>query len=237
MPSSTPLDENPVSPKRKRVHGSLEKEHSRGIVTIRSQKPGLINSSPISRVDVSEATQGAMAALRKPTEKKVRGDIELSNGGDEAETKVLDPIVISKLKIGDVGAANFSPKLEILETPSPDSTALANSPAQHDSLSQMTSALWWEEEEITGHDPQDPTDDGYGINGIGFIPTPAVERARVELRKRQIAAWKIREAKEARQARSDRRRRDNGLESQTCILGGSTDDEPKQAKKVRFLEA
>jgi len=30
--------------------------------------------------------------------------------------------------------------------------------------------LWWSEAEITGHDPQDPLDDGEGINGVGFLP-------------------------------------------------------------------
>jgi len=30
--------------------------------------------------------------------------------------------------------------------------------------------LWWSEAEITGHDPQDPADDGEGINGVGFLP-------------------------------------------------------------------
>ncbi|KAL1975598.1 hypothetical protein VTN31DRAFT_3990 [Thermomyces dupontii] len=63
------------------------------------------------------------------------------------------------------------------------------------------------ESEITGCNPADPNedDDGYGINGIGFKPTPAIAWARAQKRQRQIAEWKRREAREARERRLERR--------------------------------
>ena len=118
--------------------------------------------------------------------------------------------------------------LEIPETPrlKPISSPLP-SPG-----SKSPPGLWWSDAEITGHDPKDPSDDGYGINGVGFIPTPAVANARAERRKKQVAEWKNREAKEARQKRSDKRRRrelENGAAD--CNATNAQD-----VRKVRFLE-
>ncbi|GAQ04500.1 hypothetical protein ALT_1821 [Aspergillus lentulus] len=65
--------------------------------------------------------------------------------------------------------------------------------------------LTWNDSEITGHDPKDPNDDGYGINGIGFKPTAAIAWARAQKRQKQVAEWKSREAREAREKRRERR--------------------------------
>lgn len=237
MQSPTSLNDTKVSPRRKRVHSSLENQRSRSTVTIRGQKPGLAKDGSIPSSGFSKAVQGPMAAIQtSPVDQKVKDDVVLHTPGHKASSKVLDPIVTSKLEICDPVATISNRKLEIPETPPPHPIASPTLPAYHSSPSPVTSALWWEEAEITGHDPTDPTDDGYGINGIGFIPTPAMERARIELRKRQITAWKLREAKEARQARSDKRRRDDGSKGQAHLLSGSN-NESKQAKKVRFVEA
>ena len=67
--------------------------------------------------------------------------------------------------------------------------------------SKSVSSLVWNDSEITGHSPTDPTDDGYGINGIGFKPTAAIAYDRLQRRKRQVAEWKSREAREARMRR------------------------------------
>ncbi|KAJ5384387.1 hypothetical protein N7517_002298 [Penicillium concentricum] len=56
------------------------------------------------------------------------------------------------------------------------------------------------------HDPSDPTDDGYGINGIGFKPTASIAWERSQKRQKQVAEWKNREAREAREKRRERRR-------------------------------
>lgn len=132
------------------------------------------------------------------------------------------------------------PRLEIPETPRLKPT-LSPSPTLSPLLSRAKSprsaspTLWWTETEITGHNPKDPMDDGYGINGVGFLPTPAIAHARAERRRRQVVEWKNREAREARQKRSEMRRRrhveDQGLGSATAGMPGG------EVRKVRFLEA
>jgi hypothetical protein len=81
------------------------------------------------------------------------------------------------------------------------------------SPSPPPSALTWHDSEITGHlaDPSiDPDDDGTGLNGIGFKPTPAMAYARSQKRRQQLNEWKARETREARAKRHDRRRRGVG---------------------------
>jgi hypothetical protein len=83
--------------------------------------------------------------------------------------------------------------------------------------------MTWHQSEIIGHDPNDPNDDGYGLNGIGYKPTPAQAWARSQRRKQQLAEYKSREAKEARQRRSERRR----MESRNA----SPDDDAGHARR------
>jgi hypothetical protein len=66
-------------------------------------------------------------------------------------------------------------------------------------------SLTWHDSEITGHNPSDPNDDGYGINGIGFKPTAAIAWARSQKRQKQVSDWKTREALEERERRRERR--------------------------------
>ncbi|KAH7395507.1 hypothetical protein BKA64DRAFT_708901 [Cadophora sp. MPI-SDFR-AT-0126] len=89
-------------------------------------------------------------------------------------------------------------------------------------------ALTWHDDEITGHNPTDPDDDGEGINGIGFRPTPAEAYARTQKRRQQMAEYKNREAREARKMRSERRR---GSE-----MSKASKEEQETARRVRFLE-
>ena len=123
-----------------------------------------------------------------------------------------------------------TPRLRPVSSPTPPpSTPKPKSPPP------PSPALWWSDTEITGYNPSDPTDDGYGINGVGFLPTPAIANARAERRKKQVAEWKNREAREARQKRSDRRRR------RDRSVGGSTDhgngsSRAEEGRRVRFLE-
>lgn len=79
------------------------------------------------------------------------------------------------------------------------SPPLADTPSEED-------PLVWHDSEITGHNPSDPTDDGYGINGIGFKPTASIAWERSQKRQKQVAEWKNREAREARERRHERRR-------------------------------
>ncbi|KAK5056100.1 hypothetical protein LTR84_012653 [Exophiala bonariae] len=90
---------------------------------------------------------------------------------------------------------------------------------------------FWHDSEITGHDPTDPTDDGYGINGIGFRPTPALAWSRSQHRKRQLDDLKSREAREARQQRSERRKR---VISESEEDSMAMDNSPRKSVRVRF---
>lgn len=101
-------------------------------------------------------------------------------------------------------------------------------------IDPIRAALTWHEDEITVYDPDDEDDDGVGINGIGFKPTPAIAYARTMKRKQQLAEYKKREEREARARRSSRRR-------------GSPDRAPKiqrresagteNARKVHFTDS
>ncbi|OJD16668.1 hypothetical protein AJ78_03178 [Emergomyces pasteurianus Ep9510] len=86
--------------------------------------------------------------------------------------------------------------------------------------------LTWHDSEITGYAPTDPNDDGYGINGIGFKPTAAIAWDRSQRRKKQVADWKSREAKEARERRKSRR---DGI-----LVDEHTDSLRHICKKVKF---
>lgn len=86
----------------------------------------------------------------------------------------------------------------------------------------------WHDDEITGYDPSDPTDDGYGINGVGFKPTAAMAWARSQKRQRQVSEWKTREAREAREKRRERRNDDMNLDTIRGIHNGAIQ------KRVKF---
>ena len=89
----------------------------------------------------------------------------------------------------------------------------------------------WPEPATTERELEDSSDDGYGLNGIGFRPTPAMAYARVQRRKQQVAEWKSREAKEARQKRIDQRRlREGNFE-------GGNEVRTKGPRRVRFQPA
>lgn len=92
-------------------------------------------------------------------------------------------------------------------------------------------AMTWHDDEITGHNPDDPEDDGEGINGIGFKPTAAIAHARTAKRRQQMEAYKSREAKEAREKRSERRR------ASEAATRATSREEAETARRVRFLEA
>lgn len=91
--------------------------------------------------------------------------------------------------------------------------------------------LTWRNEEITGHNPNDPEDDGEGINGIGFKPTPAIARQRSETRRKQMEDYRSREAKEARAKRSQQRAKYDGS-APKCF----SQDEKEMLRRVHFME-
>jgi hypothetical protein len=93
----------------------------------------------------------------------------------------------------------------------------------------VRAALTWHEDEITVYDPDDEDDDGHGINGIGFKPTPALAHARTMKRRQQLAEYRKREESDARAKRSQRRR------GGPSITFGSGEKSP--SRRVRFTEA
>jgi hypothetical protein len=96
----------------------------------------------------------------------------------------------------------------------------------------VRASLTWHEDEITVYDENDPDDDGTGINGIGFKPTPAIAYARTVKRKKQLAEYRKREEREARAKRSMRRR--TGV---SPAPGPVNMKEKVEERRVRFLEA
>lgn len=124
-----------------------------------------------------------------------------------------------------------SPPPPILSPSKPPTTILPAttfSSPNSSSSSPPPNEMTWQDSEITGHLALDPDDDGYGVNGIGFRPTPAMAYARSQRRRQQIMEWKNREGREARSRRAEERRR--GMK----IGGGGAEGEKGRA--VRFLE-
>ncbi|EKD17671.1 hypothetical protein MBM_04040 [Drepanopeziza brunnea f. sp. 'multigermtubi' MB_m1] len=95
-------------------------------------------------------------------------------------------------------------------------------------VDEERAANTWHDDEITGHDPSDPEDDGEGINGIGFKPTAAEAYVRTQKRRKQMAAYKNREEQERRQSRIDRRRGSQVTKAAKM--------EQENARRVRFGE-
>lgn len=95
-------------------------------------------------------------------------------------------------------------------------------------LDSEISDLVWSDAEITGHDPDDPDDDLYGINGVGFRPTAAMAEQRRAQRRKQIADWRKREDNEKRAWRRQTRNFNESLAEPT-----KADEE---GKRVRFLD-
>lgn len=118
---------------------------------------------------------------------------------------------------------------EISRSPSSESV-LESSRSKSPPLTGEISDQFWHDSEITGHDPKDPNDDLYGINGIGFRPTPAIAWSRSQHRKQQLTEYKNREAREARQQRSERRKRFISDNEDAPSLESS----PRKSMRVRF---
>ncbi|KAK3348971.1 hypothetical protein B0T25DRAFT_232026 [Lasiosphaeria hispida] len=109
---------------------------------------------------------------------------------------------------------------------------LTSSPGSDDTFitDPLRASLTWHDDEITIYDPDDSDDDGTGINGIGFKPTPAIAHARTVKRKQQLAEYRKREEREARAKRSQRRR---GSPVPGLVeLKGTV-----ERRKVRFMES
>ncbi|OAP59742.1 hypothetical protein AYL99_04744 [Fonsecaea erecta] len=112
----------------------------------------------------------------------------------------------------------------------PTKPARKSSRSKSPPLTSEISNEFWQDSEITGHIPSDPSDDGYGINGIGFKPTAAVAWSRSQRRKQQLSDYKNRETREARQQRSERRKR--RIDAGEDAL--SIESSPRKTARVHF---
>jgi hypothetical protein len=109
-------------------------------------------------------------------------------------------------------------------------------PKNHHKAKPDVSGLTWQDSEITGHEiHRSLGDDGEGINGVGFRPTPAIAQARRQKRKHQLSEWRAREAREARQRRFEKRQQGGGKGCSVDLNVGGDGDEG-QRRVVRFEE-
>jgi hypothetical protein len=123
------------------------------------------------------------------------------------------------------GTPPIRPKKDLVEA-----AAESNNNAEAmDIVDPVRAALTWREEEITIYDPNDEDDDGTGINGVGFRPTPAMAHARVMKRRQQMAEYRKREESDARARRSLRRHA-----AAPAALAPTT--AAVQSRKVRFMD-
>ena len=193
-------------------------------------------TNPISKLNFGKALDSSMVHKNKQLSIGFKPDPPaLRSQSDKCSADEAGRDQYPTARLTDQDSQIPASRLEIPETPRLKPTLSPSPVPPHvGSPYAISPALWWKDAEITGHDPKDPADDGYGINGVGFLPTPAVAHARAERRKRQVVEWKNREAREARQKRSEmRRRRDMEIENSGPGTGGLRGEE---TRKVRFLE-
>lgn len=88
---------------------------------------------------------------------------------------------------------------------SPTLTVSPSKRAKSPPPSTVVSDQFWHASEITGWTPDDPDEDNYGINGVGYAKTAAKAWSISQKRKQQIAEYRSRETREARQRRHERR--------------------------------
>lgn len=104
-----------------------------------------------------------------------------------------------------VASASSPPSTEGLQVPGTTPFTFTSPIVSPRALSPMPDqeSQFWSLSEITGHDPDDPDDDGTGINGVGFKPTAAMAAVRSSKRKQQVESWRKREAEDARRRRAE----------------------------------
>ncbi|KAK3997969.1 hypothetical protein QBC44DRAFT_314722 [Cladorrhinum sp. PSN332] len=139
------------------------------------------------------------------------------------------------------------PRTKRAGTPPPPKPASSSKAKSSEAVvDPLRASLTWHDDEITIYDPDDSDDDGTGINGIGFKPTPAIAYARTVKRKQQLAEYKKREEREARARRSQRRgagtasgRVSSPARSSAGDLskGGTSKNAKVERRRVRFLES
>lgn len=175
------------------------------------------SSSAAENPEPSEQVQSLQLSPKKSPNKTNQSGVLDENGSNEER-------VIQNQTHPTTQSTN-GPSRNKAKAVSPTKPRRKKSPPPGDS--NILESLTWDDSEITGHDPTDPNDDGYGINGIGFRPTAAIAWARSQQRQKQVAEWKNREAREAREKRRERREGTSGVKPEHDP-GGAVQ------KKVKF---
>jgi hypothetical protein len=223
----------PASPKRKRgPHLPLDTQRpphhflfDDGIDDVESPRTKV--SKTFDTLDLDGENDSPLTATAKPQQ-----DVELSTHSDHGQDHVQG-LPESNFLSGQACehiANNLSKTFQEDDASSAIASCIS-SRSKSPPLDGEISDKFWHDSEITGHDPTDPNDDGYGINGIGFRPTPAIAWSRSQRRKQQLTDLKNREAREARQQRSERRKR---FISESDDYSAAMDASPRKSARVRF---
>jgi hypothetical protein len=191
-----------------------------------------IEEGVVDRVpDSSDAT--AFKTLSRPSSTKSRKEAFEFDANRKLVLPQSEDIATPPAKRMPPPCGIKSPRPRFRSSPySPPRTSPeeANQALEENDSGYDAQSLTWQDSEITGHLLLDPDDDGEGLNGIGFRPTPALAFERSERRKRQVSEWKSRQAREEREKRAVRRRRAQAMFGNVDMQGQNS--LPK--KVVRF---
>ncbi|KAL6893200.1 hypothetical protein HDV57DRAFT_226124 [Trichoderma longibrachiatum] len=172
--------------------------------------PGEVEDAAVEMVDRSVLPPQALPS----TEGVLQADVAASSMNRTAETQAR------KKRAG-------TPPLRFKKGNPQDGQSDADDEAEV--ADPLRASLTWHEDEITIYDPDDKDDDGTGINGVGFKPTPALAHARVMKRRQQMAEYRKREENEARNKRMQRRRGE-------LALSARRDRKSPPSRRVRFMD-
>ncbi|KAF2197551.1 hypothetical protein GQ43DRAFT_475338 [Delitschia confertaspora ATCC 74209] len=195
-----------------------------------------------------EAAEDSVALKKLKTGHAPMEGVESGSGhrpqkNDEADIIVVNPASALKSNSSSISEqAHTTTSRTEDELVKKDRTRSLKHRSRSKSPTPDLATLTWKDSEITGHlagPSTDPDDDGRGINGIGFKPTPATAYARSQKRRQQILEWRAREAREARQKRSERRRRGisgTGTSSRAEDARETKEAREREQRAVRFAE-
>ncbi|CCC12929.1 hypothetical protein SMACR_06071 [Sordaria macrospora] len=186
------------------------------------------SSSPLSQI-----TKGVANFNSTPTQRPL--------ASKPANISMAPPSSLSGAAAAKMSRKSKTPPLQ----PQPAASTSTSSPTSPTITDPLRASLTWQDSEITIYDPDDSDDDGTGINGIGFKPTPEMEHARRMKRKKQLAEYRKREMGEARARRKERRAGADGLVGSGTDGGGPKGKDviatakgklKAEKRRVRFME-
>lgn len=180
--------------------------------TLRSTTEDISHSNYLSKVGTHTATPGIAAVPATPSKRARFVSVDMT----QSQTPTSSPAKRRRTSTPPPPATTPRTQpfpLSLLtkkHSPSPKSTAPTSPPDTTDIDANEPdpdlSEFWWQPSEITGHSPTDPDEDDRGVNGIGYQKTRTEAWSISQKKKKQIADWRAREAKEARALRLGGRR-------------------------------